>query len=266
MELPIVCAQSRFHLRLCCFTFPQLPCPNRDLDISTEHRNTSCSLGFSFSHSPRGGGKQGGGAGLLITREWNYTPLTILDTSASTFEFLAVSISHPVNLTIVVIYRPPHQLGNFLEEIEALLSNLPDNGFPLIVLGDFNLPTAKERDPFVALLADFHLDLTPGQATHKKGNELDLVFTRNAKIPNMVATPLHVSDHYFLSFTAFFLSHLPLADLPEPEMVTTDLISAHSPRRTFPQWSCRHYQILKHFHSYPQRKQRIPYSLPSRPH
>ena len=191
--------------------------------ISPQNTATPAALsdGFSFSHSPRGGGKQGGGAGLLITREWNYTPLTILDTSASTFEFLAVSISHPVNLTIVVIYRPPHQLGNFLEEIEALLSNLPDNGFPLIVLGDFNLPTAKERDPFVALLADFHLDLTPGQATHKKGNELDLVFTRNAKIPNMVATPLHVSDHYFLSFTAFFLSHLPLADLPEPEMVTT---------------------------------------------
>ena len=190
--------------------------------ITPQNTATPAALceGFSFSHSPRSGG-QGGGAGLLIKQDWKYTPLSILDTSASTFEFLAVSVSYPVNLTIVVIYRPPHQLGNFLEEIEALVSNLPDNGSPLIMLGDFNLPTAKRRDPLLALLADFHLDLIPGQATHKKGNQLDLVFTRNATIPNIVATPLHVSDHFFLSFTASFLSHLPLVDLPEAEMVTT---------------------------------------------
>ena len=177
------------------------------------------SEGYSFTHSPRVG-KRGGGAGLLISPDWSYSQLSVLDTSPSSFEFLAVSISHPVNLMIVVIYRPPEALGNFLEEIEALVSNLPDNGFPTIMLGDFNLKGEK-KDPLLALLADHALHLTPGQATHKAGNQLDLVFTKNASIPNIMATPLHVSDHFFLSFTASFSSRPALADPPQTKMIIT---------------------------------------------
>ena len=190
--------------------------------ITSHNTATPAALseGFSFCHSPRIG-KQGGGAGLLITSEWTYTPLSILDTLPSSFEFIAVSITHPVNLTIVVIYRPPDPLGNFLEEIEALVSNLPDNGFPTILLGDFNLPTPAKRDPVLTVLADLSLNLIPGTATHKAGNQLDLVFTRKASIPSILATPLHVSDHYFLSFTASFPSQLPLPDLPQAQMITT---------------------------------------------
>lgn len=54
------------------------------------------------------------------------------------FEVHAVTVTHAVQLNIVVLYRPPGSLGYFLEEIDVLLSNFPENGPPLILLGDFN--------------------------------------------------------------------------------------------------------------------------------
>ncbi|KAJ8414389.1 hypothetical protein AAFF_G00052590, partial [Aldrovandia affinis] len=47
-------------------------------------------------------------------------------------------------------------------------------------------------------------------STHKAGNQLDLVFTRNCASPNITVSPLHVSDHCFQSFS------LPLPSVPKP--------------------------------------------------
>ena len=189
--------------------------------IASENTSTPSSLsaGYSFTHTSRLG-KKGGGAGLLITPTWNYIPLTILDTSPSSFEFHAVSISYPVQLTIIVIYRPPDPLGDFLEELEALVCNLPDDGSPAIMLGDFNIH-AQNQDSLLSLLTDFSLYHIPSEPTHKAGNHLDLVFTRGASIPNISVTPLHVSDHYFLSFTASFLSSISPVTLPQTKMISS---------------------------------------------
>ncbi|XP_051503247.1 uncharacterized protein LOC127411589 [Myxocyprinus asiaticus] len=70
------------------------------------------------------------------------------------------------------------QLTNFLEELDVLLSSLPEDGRPLVVLGDFNIhqdkPQATELN---TLLDSFDLEKLHTTATHRSGNQLDLIFT-----------------------------------------------------------------------------------------
>ncbi|KAK3541924.1 hypothetical protein QTP86_008185 [Hemibagrus guttatus] len=67
-----------------------------------------------------------------------------------------VSVTSPINLFIIVIYRPPGPLGDFLEEMDTLLSVFPSDSTPLTVLGDFNLPSDKlHSSGLLALLNSF---------------------------------------------------------------------------------------------------------------
>ncbi|XP_051561664.1 uncharacterized protein LOC127445552 [Myxocyprinus asiaticus] len=70
------------------------------------------------------------------------------------------------------------QLTNFLEELDVLLSSLPEDGRPLVVLGDFNIhqdkPQATELN---TLLASFDLEKLHTTATHRSGNQLELIFS-----------------------------------------------------------------------------------------
>ncbi|KAK3516346.1 hypothetical protein QTP70_009400 [Hemibagrus guttatus] len=69
---------------------------------------------------------------------------------------VVVSVTSPINLFIIVIYRPPGPLGDFLEEMDILLSVFPSDSTPLTVLGDFNLPSDKlHSSGLLALLNSF---------------------------------------------------------------------------------------------------------------
>ncbi|XP_062422208.1 LOW QUALITY PROTEIN: uncharacterized protein LOC134132996 [Pungitius pungitius] len=178
--------------------------------ITPDNTSTPAALSsaFSFSHTPRPTGR-GGGTGLLISPEWIFSPYPIPCPPPLSFEFHAVTITHPVQLNIVVLYRPPGSLGHFLEELDIVLSNFPENGPQLILLGDFNIPTEKSSD-LLLLLASFALTLNPSPPTHKAGNHLDYIFNRNCTTTNLTVTPLHVSDHYFVSYS------LPLSPTNNP--------------------------------------------------
>ncbi len=93
---------------------------------------------FSFSHTPRQVGR-GGGTGLLISNNWKYSTHSPLGNHNS-FESHAITVTAPIKLQIVVIYRPPGQiLATFLEELDGLLSSFMEDGTPLLVFGDFNI-------------------------------------------------------------------------------------------------------------------------------
>ncbi len=79
----------------------------------------------------------GGGTGLLISNNWKFTPLPSLSIKSS-FESHSVAITYPLKIHLVVVYRPPGPLGNFVEELDVLLSNFPEDGNPLVILEDFN--------------------------------------------------------------------------------------------------------------------------------
>ncbi|KAK3537156.1 hypothetical protein QTP70_002650 [Hemibagrus guttatus] len=144
--------------------------------ISPQNTTTPAALSsaYTFSHSPRESGRGGG----------------------------TVSVASPINLFIIVIYRPPGPLGDFLEEMDTLLSVFPSDSTPLMVLGDFNLPSDKlHSSGLLALLNSFSLPFNSCPPTHKEGNVLDLVFTHPSPATDMTATPLHISDHHLVSFT-----------------------------------------------------------------
>ncbi len=169
---------------------------------------------FSFSHTPRQVG-WGGGTGLLISNNWKYSTHSPLGNHNS-FESHAITVTAPIKLQIVVIYRPPGQiLATFLEELDGLLSSFMEDGTPLLVFGDFNIHLDRPyATDFHSLLASFDLKRLTTTSTHKSGNQLDLIYTRNCTTDNILVQPLHISDHFFITFTLHFATRVPPSPLP----------------------------------------------------
>ena len=73
---------------------------------------------------------------MLLSPQNKYTsiPLSVTDKS---FEHHYVMLTDPITAFLVVLYRPPGPLADFVEELDMLLSALPDDGTPLILFGDF---------------------------------------------------------------------------------------------------------------------------------
>ncbi len=100
---------------------------------------------------------RGGGTGLLISNNWKFTPLSSSSINSS-FESHSVTITYPLKINFVIVYRPPGPLVNFVEEFDLFLSNFPEDGTPLVILGDFNIHLDKPRAAdFHTLLASFDL-------------------------------------------------------------------------------------------------------------
>ncbi len=168
--------------------------------IKPEDNATPAALSnnLSFSHTPRLTGR-GGGTGLLISNNWKFTPLPSLSINRS-FESHSVTITYPLKINFVVVYRPPGPLSNFVEELDLLLSTFPEDGTTLVILGDFNILLDKpQAADFHTLLASFDLKRVLTTATHKSGNQLNLIYTRHCSIDHVLVTPLHTSDHFLLT-------------------------------------------------------------------
>ncbi len=136
----------------------------------------------------------------------------------NSFESHAITVMAPIQLQIVVIYHPPGQiLAPFLEELDGLLSSFMEDGTPLFVYGDFNIHLEKPyATDFHSLLASFDLKRLTTSSTHKSGNQLDFIYTRDCTADNILVQPLHISDHFFIKFTLHFATRVP----PTPLLVT----------------------------------------------
>ncbi|XP_058604771.1 uncharacterized protein LOC131522918 [Onychostoma macrolepis] len=172
------------------------------------------STNFSFSHTSCQVGR-GGGTGLLVSNNWKYSTRSTL-CNYNSFESHAITVSAPIKLQIVVIYRPPGQiLATFLEELDGLLSSFVEDDTPLLVFGDFNIHLDKPyATDFHSLLASFDLNRLTTTSMHKSGNQLDLIYTRNCTADNILVQPLHISDHFFITFTLHFATRVPPTPLP----------------------------------------------------
>ncbi len=181
--------------------------------IKPEDNATPAALSnnFSFSHTPRLTGR-GGGTGLLISNNWKFTPLSSSSINSS-FESHSVTITYPLKIHFVVVYHPPGPLVNFVEEFDLLLSTFPEDGTPLVIFGDFNIQLDKpQAADFHTLLASFDLKRVSTTATHKSGNQLDLIYIRYCSTDHVLVTPLHTSDHFLLTLNLNMIpdtSHTP---------------------------------------------------------
>lgn len=115
------------------------------------------------------------------------------------------------------MYRPLGALEEFRNELDTSISSFPDTGSPLIVLGDFDLPTPDFNSfPSTSFYSFSSFDLTLSQSppTHKAGNMLDIIFTRGCSLTNLTATHLHVSNQYVVYFSLISPPTLPTQLLP----------------------------------------------------
>ena len=169
--------------------------------ITPENNATPAALStnYAFSHTPRPSGR-GGGTGLLISDNWKFTPLLPSNRYAS-FEYHAIMVTAPVKTYVIVIYRPPGQQGDFVHELDTLLSSIPEQECPTLILGDMNIHLDNPNSAdFRTLVHSFDLQQVPTPPTHKAGKELDLILARNCTTDNLTVTPLHCSDHFFIRF------------------------------------------------------------------
>ncbi len=120
----------------------------------------------------------------------------------NSFESHVITVIAPIKLQIVVIYHPPGQvLATFLDELDGLLSSFMENGTPRLVFGDFNFHLDKPyATDFHSLLVSFDLKRLTTNSTHKSGNQLDLIYTRNCTTRNILVQPLHIIDRFFITF------------------------------------------------------------------
>ncbi len=110
-------------------------------------------------------------------------------------------------LHVLVIYRPPGQLGTFLEELDGLLSSFP------VVFGDFNIHLDKPYAANFHSLASFDLKRLTTTSAHKSGSQLDLIYTQ-LYCKQVLVKPLHTSDHYFITFNLHLATSEPQTPLP----------------------------------------------------
>ncbi len=90
-----------------------------------------------------------------------------------------------------------------------------EDGTPLLVFGDFNIHLEKPyATDFHSLLASFDLKRLTTTSTHKSGNQLDLIYTRDCTADNILVQPLHIFDHFFIKFTLHFATRVPPTPLP----------------------------------------------------
>ncbi|KAK0147914.1 hypothetical protein N1851_012375 [Merluccius polli] len=84
------------------------------------------------------------------------------NTTGSAFEFHTVAVTLSIKLYIAVIYRPPGPFCDFFDEMDALLSCFPEDGTPLVVLGDINIqPEKLHSSDLTNFFTTFDLTLSP---------------------------------------------------------------------------------------------------------
>ncbi len=127
-----------------------------------------------------------------------------------------ITVTAPIKLQIVIIYRPLGQiLATFLEELDGLLSSFVEDGTPLLLFGDFNIQLDKHyATDFHSLLASFDLERLTTTSMHKSGNQLDLIYIRNCTANNILVEALNISDHFFIIFKLHFATCVPPTLLP----------------------------------------------------
>ncbi len=166
---------------------------------------------FSISHTPRLTGR-GGGTGLLISNNWKFTPLSSPSINSS-FESHSVTITYPLKIHFVVVYQPPEPLGNFVEELDVLLSTFSKDGTTLVIIGDFNIqldkPQAADFHTYLLLLIsnECQLRLLTNQATNWT------LFTHDTA-PLIMCWLLHctprITSSSLLTSTWFLTHQIPL--------------------------------------------------------
>ena len=166
--------------------------------------------GYKITHLVRSI-KQGGGVAIISRQNYECKFEKLLEFNS--FECIIQSFkieNNPINITIVLIYRPDHHSENistFLDEFYNLTEYIQLNFKHFIICGDLNIHVNKVADPttvkFADILNTFSLLQTVNGPTQKCGNTLDLIMHDplfvnicNVKVDDID----RISDHFMIYF------------------------------------------------------------------
>lgn len=180
--------------------------------LKTQNNHITAQLkdaGYQTTHFTRSARKGGGVA--IISRQ-NYVSKYEKLLEFSSFECIIQSFkiqNSPINVTIVLIYRPAHHSENiatFLDEFYKLTEYVQLNFKHFIICGDFNIHVNKVADPstikFNDILNTFSLLQSVNCPTQKNGNTLDLILYDKECIDvcNIEVDVDRISDHFMINF------------------------------------------------------------------
>ena len=162
--------------------------------------------GYLFEHVARND-RRGGGVGVLFRASMTLDHSQLWP--ASSFECIDIQLrcnAIPSTLRLFLIYRPPSSSPNsqpfatFLTEFRYLIECVGTKP-GIIILGDFNVPYGDVNDAHARALRDILSDANLMQnvtdATHTRGNILDLIITSTSSSPiTRVSVADLVTDHH----------------------------------------------------------------------
>ena len=139
-----------------------------------------------FLHNPRYG-RTGGGVGCLVRSGLKAKMIESFETK--TFEYMETEITlNGKKLSMFVIYRPEpskqhkYNMNEFFDEFTQLLAHCQTYSNEILIAGDFNFHMNKAEDNRASklkqILEMFDMVQHVSSPTHKGGNTLDLVITR----------------------------------------------------------------------------------------
>lgn len=127
--------------------------------------NEICPSGYNLLHVPRVS-RAGGGAGLMYKACFKIVEKSLDCPSFASFEHILLSLRYSsINITLVIVYRPPQNKHNssatlFFDEFPRFLERLVIAPAKLLILGDFNF-RINTNDPsavrFLDILESFNL-------------------------------------------------------------------------------------------------------------
>lgn len=144
--------------------------------------------------------KKGGGLLILTKPGITYSE----EYNSDTHELIQITIRDPFKLCISLLYNPP---GNTSPNWDSIIDDCIHKAsaiVPLIILGDFNIPTWKPPVgvPEVQAILEEHNLLQKIEFPTRGNNYLDLLMTRNIEISAITNSSMFISDHCGFEFTA----------------------------------------------------------------
>jgi hypothetical protein len=167
---------------------------------------------FTLLHTPRAG-RAGGGVACLVNSKFHATKVNT--PKMKSFEHIAISLkSDRKSVSVVVLYRPepsrhnPYTMSEFFDEFTQLLAHFNSIRGEVVIVGDFNFHFNKHDNTNTIQLKEifdtFGLQQHVKEPTHRCGNILDLILSRNGSLVSNCSVSDLNSDHHCILFNLEF--------------------------------------------------------------
>ena len=99
-------------------------------------------------------------------------------------------------ILIILLYRHPGHVGEYINELLEALTLLPLNQYKFYIVGDVNFDQRLSENPLGNVMRTLQLCQLSSFSTHSSGGILDIILASNSAVMEFV--PTYYSDHSIL--------------------------------------------------------------------